>query len=100
MELRRIVINKEITMQKLSSNKNITKEIPETDKTDCLTNKGEEQSFCESVTECPNPLDENVIHHKKDSNQIDQNENNINKQLTEIRHNKQKLFTEQNLRKK
>ena len=42
MELRRIVINKEITMQKLSSNKNITKEIPETDKTDCLTNKGEE----------------------------------------------------------
>ena len=42
MELRRIVINKEIIIQKLSSNKNITKEIPINDKTDCSTNKGEE----------------------------------------------------------
>ena len=83
-ELRRIVNNKEITIQKLFSNKNITKEIPENDKADCLTNKGEEYSFCESVTECPNPANENVIHRKKDSNQIDKNENNINKQLTEI----------------
>ena len=64
MELRRIVINKEIIIQKLSSNKNITKEIPKNDKTDCLTNKGEEYSFCESVTECQNPPKEN-IHKKK-----------------------------------
>ena len=65
----------------------------------CSTNKGEEYSFCENVTECPNPMKENT-HHRKDSNQIDKNENNINKQLTEIHYNKQKLFTKQKLREK
>ena len=35
MELRRIVINKEIIIQKLSSNKYVTKEIPKNDKMDC-----------------------------------------------------------------
>ena len=64
-ELRRIVNNKEITIQKLFSNKNITKEIPENDKADCLTSKGEEYSFCESVTECSNPANENVSIAKK-----------------------------------
>ena len=64
MELRRIVINKEIIIQELSSNKNVTKEIPENDKTDCSTNKDEEYSFCESVTEYQNPPKEN-IHQKK-----------------------------------
>ena len=39
MELRRIVINKEIIIQKLSVNKNITKEIQKNEKTDCSTNK-------------------------------------------------------------
>ena len=92
MELRRIVINKETSIQKLSSNKNITKEIPENDKTDSSTNKCEEYSFCKSVTESLNPPNENITHHKKDSNQIDKNENNINKQLTEIRHNKHKNY--------
>ena len=56
------------------------------------TNKGEECSFCESATECPNPPDENIIHHKKDSNQIDKNENSINKQVTATRHNKYKNY--------
>ena len=55
MEPRSIVINKEIIIQKLSSNKNITKEIPKHDKTDCSTHKGQEYSFCKSVTECQNP---------------------------------------------
>ena len=91
MELRRIVINKEIIIQKLSSNKTITKEIPKNDKTECSTNKGEEYSFRESVTECQNPPKAN-IHQKKDSKQIDKNENNINKQLTEIHHNKHKIY--------
>ena len=101
MELRRIVINKEIIIQKLSANKNITKEIPKNEKTDCSTNKDEEYSFCEIVTECPNPPNENIIHPKKDSNQIDKNENNINKQLTEIRHNKQKNYLQsKNLERK
>ena len=99
MELWRIVINKEIIIQILSSNKNMTKEILKNDKTECSTNKGEEYYFCESVTECQNPPKEN-IHQKKDSKQIDKNENNINKQLTEIRHKKQNLFTEQKLREK
>ena len=90
-ELRRIVVNKEITIQKLSSNKHITKEIPKNDKIDCPTNKDEEHTFCESVSECLNPPKEN-IHQKKDSKQIDKNENNINKQLTEIRHNKHKTY--------
>ena len=67
MELRRIVINKEIIIQKLSSNKYVTKEIPKNDKMDCSTNKDEE--YCKPVTECSNPPNENVIHHKKDSNQ-------------------------------
>ena len=92
MELRRIVINKKIIIQKLSANKNITKEIPKNDNTYCSTNKGEEYLFCEIVTECSNPPNENIIHHKKDSNQIDKNENNINKHLTEIRHNKHKNY--------
>ena len=101
MELRRIVINKEIIIQKLSANKNITKEIPKNEKTDCSTNKDEEYSFCEIVTECPNPPNENIIHPKKDSNQIDKNENNINKQLTEIRHNKHKNYLQsKNLERK
>ena len=39
MELRRIVVNKEIIIQKLSSNKNIRKEIPKRNKTDYLTKK-------------------------------------------------------------
>ena len=77
MELRRIVINKEIIIQKLSCNKNITKEIPKNGKTDYSTNKGEEYSFYESVTECQNPPKQN-IHQKKDSKQIEKNENNIN----------------------
>ena len=68
MKLRRIVISKETAIQKLSSNKNITKEIPENDKTDSLTNKCEEYSFCKSVTESLNPPNENITHHKKDSN--------------------------------
>ena len=43
MELRRIVINKEIIIQKLSSNKNITKKYQKiTKRMDCSTNKGEE----------------------------------------------------------
>ena len=54
MELKRIAIYKEIIIQNLSSNKNIMKEIPKNDKTDCPTNKSEEYSFSESVTECPN----------------------------------------------
>ena len=91
MELRRIVINKDIIIQKLSANKNITKEIPKNEKTDCSSNKDEEYSFCEIITECPNPPNEN-IHHKNDSNQIDKNENNINEQLTEIRLNKHKNY--------
>ena len=66
MELRRIVINKEIIIQKHFSNKNITKEIPKNYKTDCLTNRAEEYSFCESVTECQNSSKEN-IYLKKDS---------------------------------
>ena len=74
MEPRRIVINKEIIIQKLSANKKITKEIPKNEKADCSTNKDEEYSFCKIVTECPNPPNKS-IHHKNDSNQIDKNEN-------------------------
>ena len=92
MELRRIVINKEIIIQKLSANKNITKEIPKNEETDCSTKKDEEYSFCKIVTECPNPPNENIICHKKDSNRIDKNKNNINKKLTEICHNKHKNY--------
>ena len=91
MELRRIVINNEIIIQKLSSNKTITKEIPKNDKMESSTNKGEEYPFCESVTECQNPPKGN-IHQKKDFKQIDKNENNISKQLNEIRHNKHKIY--------
>ena len=87
MKLRSIVINKEIIIQKLSANKNKAKEIPKNEKTDCSTNKDEEYSFCEIVTECPNPPNENIIHHKKDFNQVGKNETNINKQLTDISHN-------------
>ena len=60
--------------------------IAKNDKTDCSTNKREEYTFRKSVTECQNPPKEN-IHQKKDSN-----ENNINKQLTEIGHNKHKIY--------
>ena len=91
MELWRIVINKEIIIQILSSNKNMTKEILKNDKTECSTNKGEEYYFCKSVTECQNPPKEN-IHQKKKTKQIDKIENNINKQLTEIRHNKHEIY--------
>ena len=90
--MRKIAINNKIIIQKLSSNKNITKEIPENDKTVCSANKDEEYSFCEIVTKCSNPPKENIVHHKNGSDQIDKNENNINKQLTEIRHNKQKNY--------
>ena len=93
MELRRIVINKEMIIQKLSANKNITKEIPKNGKTDCSTNKDEEYSFCEIVTEIPNPPNEN-IHHKNDSNKIEKNENSIKKQLTEIGPNKYKNYSQ------
>ena len=89
VELRRIVINKEIIIQKLSSNKNIMKEIPKYDKTDCPTNEGDQYSFCKSATECQNPAKEN-IYQKLGSTQIEKNESNINKQLTEIRRNKHK----------
>ena len=68
MELRRIVINEEVIVQKLSSNKNITKGIPKNVKTDCSTNNGKEYFLCKIVTECPNPLNENIIHYKKDPN--------------------------------
>ena len=64
MELRRIVVNKEIIIQKLSSKKNIRKEISKRNKTDYLTKKGEEHSFCESVAECQNPPKQN-IHQKR-----------------------------------
>ena len=64
--------------------------MPKHDKTDCSTNKGEEYSFCESVTECQYPPKENI--QKKDSKQIDKNENNANKELTEIRRNKHKIY--------
>ena len=40
MGLKRIHIIEEVIIQKLSSNKNITKEITKTDKTDCSTNTG------------------------------------------------------------
>ena len=69
MELRKIVINKEIIIQNLFSNKNITKEIRKIDKMDCPTNKREEYLFCESVTECQNPPKEN-IHLKKFLNRL------------------------------
>ena len=79
MELRRTVINKEIIIQKPSANKNITKEIPKkNEKADYSTNKDEEYSFCEIVTECSNPPNESIIHHRNDSNQIDKNEKSIN----------------------
>ena len=42
MGLRRIVINKKIIIQKLFSNKNISKETSKNYKTDCSVNKGEE----------------------------------------------------------
>ena len=35
---------------------------------------------------------ENIIHHKKDCNQVEKKKKNINKQLTEIRHNKHKNY--------
>ena len=90
-ELRRIVINKEIIIQKLSSNKNITKKYQKiTKRMDCSTNKGEEYSFCKSVTECQNPPKENI--HQRKTKQIDENENNINKQLIEIPHNNHKNY--------
>ena len=85
MELRRIVIKNQIITQELSSKKNITKEIPKNDKTDYPTNKREEYSFCQSVTECQNLPKENILL-KKYSKQTEKNENNINRQLTEVRH--------------
>ena len=47
-------------------------------------------TFCESVTECQNLPKENI--HQRKPKQIDKNENNINKQLIEIRHNKHKIY--------
>ena len=56
------------------------------------TSKDEEYSFCESVTECPNLPKENIHKKKKDSKQIYKIESIINKQLTEICHNKHKSY--------
>ena len=70
MELRRIVINKEVIIQKLSCNKNI-KEIPKNGKMNCSTNKGEEYSFCKSVAEFQNPPKGN-IHQKKTLSRLTQ----------------------------
>ena len=63
LELRRIVINKEIITQKLSSSKSINNEKPKNDKTDCWTNKSEENCICENGTECQNPTKENIVHY-------------------------------------
>ena len=46
------------------------------------------------VTKCRNSPKENIVHHGQDSSQIQQNENNITKQLTEIRHNEHKNVLE------
>ena len=46
------------------------------------------------VTKCRNSSKENIVHHGQDSSQIQQNENNITKQLTEIRHNEHKNVLE------
>ena len=59
MDLKRIPINEEVIIEKLPSNKYITREITKNDKTDCSANEGE------SVTECPNLPIENIIHQKK-----------------------------------
>ena len=93
VELKRIVFNKEIIIHKLSSNKYITKEIPKIDKTDCSTNKCEEYISLKMLQNAQ-------IHQKKhypsqkDSSQINKNENNINKQLTKIRHKKHKNYVQ------
>ena len=58
MDLKRIPINEEVIIEKLPSNKYITREITKNDKTDCSANEGE------SVTECPNLPIENIIHQK------------------------------------
>ena len=67
---------------------------------DCEICSYEEYSFCEIVTECSNPPNENIIHHKKGSNKIDKNENKINKQLTEICHNKHKNYLQSKILEK
>ena len=53
-----------------------------------------ENSICEKVTESQNPSKENTFQHGQGSNKIGKKENNINKQLTEIRHNKYKDYLE------
>ena len=85
MELTKIEKNEDIKERK-------TKKIPKNDKTDCLTNKGKECSFYESVTECPNPPKGKIIHHINDSKQIVKNENNVNKQVTQNRYKKHKNY--------
>ena len=70
IELKRIVFNKEIIIQKLSSSKNIKNKIPKNNKTDCSTINGEGNSICKKVTKCQNPPKENVAHHGQDSSQI------------------------------
>ena len=82
MELTRIVINKEIIIQKLSSNTNIRKEIPKNDKSDCPTNKGEEYS---------NPPEEN-IHRKKILRRLTKTKITSTNKITEIRHNQHKNY--------
>ena len=86
MELRRIVINKEIITQKLSSSKNLT-----TKRIVRLTNM-RNIFFCEKITECPNPPKETIVNHRQDFNQTNENENKINKQQIEIRQNKHKSY--------
>ena len=58
MDLKRIAINEEVIIEKLPSNKYITRDKTKNDKTDCSANEGE------SVTECPNLPIENIIHQR------------------------------------
>ena len=91
MELRRTVINKEIIIQKLFSNKNITKEIPKNDKTDFRLTKMK-NTLSAKVLQNVQIYQKKTSIKEKDSVQIDKSENNINKQLTEICHNKHKNY--------
>ena len=88
VELRRIVINKEAIRQKLPSKKTYRKNTKKWRSgffdLDTL------DSFCEVLRNVQ--IHQNKTFIKKDSNQIDKNENKINKQLTEIHHNKHKTY--------
>ena len=80
MELSRIVINKEITLQKLPSNNKIMKKLSK-------NNKQIVRLIKLKNTLTSNVLQNIQIQHikisiNKDSKQIDKKENNINKQLT------------------